>query len=229
MSMSQKLLTRILSSIVLVPLALALMAFKITFLIFVFIAFVICLSEWAGMVRAVPKGKAGIALIGLTYIPVAFLCFIAMRFMPDGLFIIVTLLIAVWASDVGAYAVGKLVGGAKWVPHISPNKTWAGLGGAMLGSALVMPWWTLYYSYDLLLESTLIEMIIIQVAYFLFGLALGFICQLGDLFISVFKRRAGVKDTGHLIPGHGGLLDRIDSLMLGSIFFFLALTLLSLS
>jgi phosphatidate cytidylyltransferase len=209
-----------------IPLALFLMAYKITFIILLLLAFMIAVYEWAGLVRATSGRKIFVSLVGLIYIPACFISFAELRFMPEGLFIVVTLLIAVWASDIGAYTVGKLVGGPKWIPSISPNKTWAGLGGAMLGSACIMPWWTFYYSSELLSDASLIEMIIVQSAYFIFGGVLGFVCQIGDVFISVFKRWAGVKDTGRLIPGHGGLLDRIDSLMLGSAFFFLALKLM---
>jgi phosphatidate cytidylyltransferase len=110
------------------------------------------------------------------------------------------LFVAVWASDTGAYLLGRLIGGPKLWPAVSPNKTWAGLCGAALGAALiglagafVMP------GGDLRLV--------------LAGAGIGLIGQTGDLFESHVKRRAGAKDSGTLIPGHGGALDRLDSLL----------------
>src|SRR5262249_38086187 len=110
--------------------------------------------------------------------------------------------------DIGAYAVGSVVGGPKLAPVISPKKTWAGLFGGM-ALAMILGYGALK-GFDI--HPPL-------------GMALApllaLIAQMGDLFKSFFKRRAGVKDSGHLIPGHGGMLDRIDGLVF--VAFFLAL------
>lgn len=117
-------------------------------------------------------------------------------------------LVAVIATDIGAYAVGRLVGGAKIAPSISPSKTWSGLFGGMaaagLSTLLFFPW---VGDMDALMTWRS------PLYCFLIGAAIAVIAQMGDFFESWMKRRAGVKDSGHLIPGHGGLFDRVDGLM----------------
>lgn len=104
-----------------------------------------------------------------------------------------------WATDIFAYFAGRSIGGPKLAPRISPNKTWAGLIGGMAGAA-VLGWAT----------ATWFEM----ESFFLWmGAPMGLVAQLGDLYESWEKRRAGVKDSGSLLPGHGGVLDRLDGLL----------------
>ncbi len=105
------------------------------------------------------------------------------------------------AADTGAYMAGRLIGGPKLVPRISPNKTWAGLVGAILAAAAV-GWIT---SLVITLPSPWFLMMISG--------ALAVIEQAGDLFESFLKRHFGVKDSGRIIPGHGGVLDRVDGLL----------------
>ncbi len=114
-----------------------------------------------------------------------------------GFYLTLVFFVSMWASDIGAYFSGKFIGGAKMSPGISPNKTWAGYCGALILPALVVLGVAGAFSLPLLA----------------FGLALGVAGQAGDLFISWLKRDARMKDTGSLIPGHGGILDRIDSLI----------------
>jgi phosphatidate cytidylyltransferase len=105
----------------------------------------------------------------------------------------------VWATDIGAYFAGRAIGGPKLAPRLSPNKTWAGLiGGVALASLLAA---VLHRAYGLPLRLALTTP------------ALAVIAQAGDLYESWMKRRAGVKDSGTLIPGHGGVLDRLDGLV----------------
>jgi len=111
------------------------------------------------------------------------------------------LIVVVWASDIGAYAAGRLVGGPKLAPAISPGKTWSGAVGGLLAAVLVgeaagQALGTAAYGRAALVAALL-------------GLA----AQGGDLLESAIKRRFGVKDSGRLIPGHGGLLDRLDGLL----------------
>jgi phosphatidate cytidylyltransferase len=110
-------------------------------------------------------------------------------------------LAVVWTTDVGAYAIGKTLGGPRLAPHWSPGKTWAGLAGGMVCAALT-GWATTAY----LGISPALPIILISA-----GLAV--VEQFGDLAESLAKRRFGVKDTSGLIPGHGGLLDRLDGLL----------------
>ncbi len=137
-------------------------------------------------------------LLGAIYVGLSFGACYVLR-MDYGLMMTLAYFCMVWASDIGAYAVGKTVGGPKLGGSISPNKTWAGYGGALLFPALV----------GLIFFAHVPWLIVLG-----FGVFIGITGQSGDLIASWLKRRAGVKDSGNLIPGHGGLLDRIDALML---------------
>lgn len=119
--------------------------------------------------------------------------------------VILWLFVVVWTTDIGAYTIGRLVGGPKLAPRISPNKTWSGFfGGLLLATACG----------SLLLVE--LELMAGPGAVFASG-GLSLVGQAGDLLESWIKRRFGVKDTGKLIPGHGGLLDRVDSLITASV------------
>ena len=107
----------------------------------------------------------------------------------------------VWATDTGAYVAGRKIGGPKLAPRVSPNKTWAGLFGGMAAAAVVG-----------LVASALVAGVTPWIAAPL-SAALAVVEQAGDLFESAVKRRFGVKDSSNLIPGHGGVLDRVDGLL----------------
>jgi phosphatidate cytidylyltransferase len=112
------------------------------------------------------------------------------------------LMLVTWATDIFAYFAGRSIGGPKLAPKISPNKTWAGLIGGMAGAAVVgaVAAWLFGIS--------------AEVPDFLWlGAPMGLLAQLGDLYESSVKRRLGVKDSGALLPGHGGVLDRLDGLL----------------
>jgi phosphatidate cytidylyltransferase len=117
------------------------------------------------------------------------------------------LLLALWASDTCAYFFGKSFGKRLLVPHISPKKTWAGLLGAMVGSTVILALGHRLFSFGVL-ESLGI------------GVLLGVLGQLGDIFESAGKRVCAVKDSSSLIPGHGGILDRIDSFIFSAPFLY---------
>jgi phosphatidate cytidylyltransferase len=107
--------------------------------------------------------------------------------------------VVTWATDIMAYFAGRAIGGPKLAPRVSPNKTWAGLLGGMAGAGLfgwLMAW---YFEMEPLFHWL--------------GAPMGAIAQAGDLYESWEKRRAGVKDSGTLLPGHGGVLDRLDGLL----------------
>ena len=117
----------------------------------------------------------------------------------DGLALVLWIFIVTWATDIGAYFVGRAFGRVKLAPSISPGKTVAGLYGGMVGATILAGAWVLFAS---------LKPILLMLAP-LFALA----AQGGDLFESWMKRRAGVKDSGRWLPGHGGLLDRLDGLV----------------
>lgn len=112
------------------------------------------------------------------------------------------LMLVTWATDIFAYFAGRSIGGPKLAPRISPNKTWAGLIGGMAGAAAVgaVAAWLFGLSEEV-------------PAFLWLGAPMGLLAQLGDLYESSVKRRRGVKDSGTLLPGHGGVLDRLDGLL----------------
>jgi len=117
-----------------------------------------------------------------------------------GFLAVLFLLLTVWATDTGAYFAGRLIGGAKLSPKVSPNKTWSGLAGGVVAGGIVGAAFALSR-----LELSLGHMIVA-------GVLLGAVSQAGDLLESALKREYGVKDASALIPGHGGFMDRIDGL-----------------
>jgi len=140
---------------------------------------------------------AGVAYVGVPCLAMAWL-----RAMPDdGLATLLWVLALVWATDTGAYIAGRGLGGPKLAPRISPNKTWAGLIGGMVAAAMTG------VVASFLLESAAAWITVLVSA------ALAVIEQAGDLFESAVKRHFGVKDSSRLIPGHGGVLDRVDGLL----------------
>jgi phosphatidate cytidylyltransferase len=138
---------------------------------------------------------------GIPYVTVPPVALILLRDDPDGPATIVWMLALVVAADTGGYLVGRTVGGPKLAPRISPNKTWSGLGGAVAGAALVGLLTAFILNHTNVLMLTLISAVI------------GLLEQGGDLVESAFKRHFGVKDTSQIIPGHGGVLDRVDGLL----------------
>jgi phosphatidate cytidylyltransferase len=140
----------------------------------------------------------GVALVGLPAVALVWL-----RSIPElGLDLVLWLLIVVWSTDTAAYVVGRRVGGPRLAPSISPGKTWSGLSGGVIGASLasVITAWAL--GSERLVHAAGL------------GALFAILAQLGDLAESALKRRAGVKDSGSLIPGHGGVLDRVDGFLL---------------
>lgn len=119
-------------------------------------------------------------------------------------------LILIWSADIAAYFVGKKYGQTKLAPDISPGKTVAGMYGAMAAGALCGGILSLIYGFGLMIAADFVLLSILTVLISIYG----------DLFISVAKRQRGVKDTGTLLPGHGGILDRIDSLLAATPLFY---------
>jgi phosphatidate cytidylyltransferase len=145
---------------------------------------------------------------GVFYVCAAPLCVLILRQLPDaafgiphaGFWLVLAMFLAVWATDTGALIAGNLIGGPKLWPKMSPNKTWAGaFGGAVCAIAATV------------ILFACLHANVIGAA--LFGLAMSVVGQVGDLFESWIKRRVGRKNSGSLIPGHGGVLDRIDSIL----------------
>jgi phosphatidate cytidylyltransferase len=135
------------------------------------------------------------------------------RFQPEGSWLILLLLLIVWAADTGAYFAGKTFGKQKLAPQISPGKTRVGLLGGLIAAPLIA-----------LLATNLMPMINIEPSsIILLSLVTALASVAGDLVISLHKRTSGCKDSGNLLPGHGGVLDRLDSLLSAGPFFALGL------
>lgn len=198
---------RTLSALVLIPIVIGLVIWGgWTYGITLAIVIGIAVSEWMQLTaRITPHTGKRILLgvLGLIYLELSFFEMAYLRlYMTDGDYWILVLFLAIWSSDTLAYFIGKNIGGPKMAPTVSPNKTWSGYIGALLGPALVLAAEQIFRSGTFLPESIL------------FGIMIGITGQSGDLLESLMKRKAGVKDSGNLIPGHGGILDRIDALLL---------------
>lgn len=126
---------------------------------------------------------------------------------------VLLLMLLVWGADSGAYVAGRLWGRTRLAPRVSPGKTWAGVYGAMVVAVLVAAGAGLWFGFGWEAQSSLV----------LLGLVTVLFSIVGDLFESMVKRIAGVKDSGQLLPGHGGVLDRIDSVTAAAPVFVLGL------
>ncbi|HEV2397237.1 MAG TPA: phosphatidate cytidylyltransferase [Candidatus Sulfotelmatobacter sp.] len=166
---------------------------------------------------------AAASVFAFTYIALPMGMLVQLRQQWAGAFYLLYLLPVVWAGDIFAYFVGKSIGRHLMAPRISPKKTWEGAAASVIASVAVG--WLLFY-YSLPISSALLRAGLIERRDGLFGLerpslvpiiiltiVLNVAAQLGDLVESLIKRGAGVKDSGSILPGHGGMLDRIDALL----------------
>lgn len=142
------------------------------------------------------------AAFGVFYIGAPCLCLVWLRQMPQGEWWTLMLFAVTWAADIAAFGVGSALKGPKLWPRFSPNKTWSGFAGGLVGAILVGA--LMSYAPPFRLNPAAAGLI---------GFVGGLATMAGDLWESMLKRRFGVKDSGDLIPGHGGLMDRVDGLM----------------
>ena len=170
--------------------------------LFVLVIALFAYAWWGSTTADAGIRDIALSFFGASYIglPLTFLTLI--RDLPFGLPISIGLVISVAASDSFAYFAGSMFGRHKLAPKISPKKSWEGLAGGAVGAILV--WW---------ITGTLIEPGFDLWVAVLFGVAITLAALVGDLFASRIKREAGVKDSGTLLPGHGGMFDRIDSML----------------
>jgi len=153
------------------------------------------------------------AVQGLVLISGAWLALSWLRIHPQGSWWILLLLVIIWVADVAAYFTGRKFGKRKLAPAISPGKTWAGVAGAAVIAPLAA---IACIRLSPLPEMALLSTVLLTLLTVTTSIG-------GDLFISLHKRAVGVKDSGKLFPGHGGVLDRFDSLISGSVFFVLGM------
>ena len=150
------------------------------------------------------RARPYLLLLGTLYIAPALLALLWLR-TGDGIDMLLVLLI-VWATDIGAYLAGRWFGGRKLAPSISPGKTWSGAAGGIVGAALVAA--GMIASLGHAIGGTPSILLFVLVC-----LLLSVVAQAGDLMESAIKRKFGVKDSGWLVPGHGGLFDRLDGVL----------------
>ena len=162
---------------------------------------------WCGRVS---KGIVGFLVLVPTWAAMVYI-----RELDQGPWLIVYMFLMVWGADTGAYFAGKRFGKRKLMPHVSPAKSWAGIGGATLAVLLVSMITQQYLHFSQNLSFGI----------YILALVLLFVSVVGDLTESMFKRQCGIKDSGSILPGHGGIMDRIDSLTAAAPVFALCLIL----
>lgn len=205
LKISPNLQKRIISAGILAPIILYIvMTGGFLFSALVVVTTIVMSFEWVGMVSK-PKADGSETNFnkwrngGILYISIFALSLLYLRNMSGGTGAIFLMLSIVWATDIAAYFTGRTFKGPKIYPKISPNKTWSGLAGGTLGAVGVGFFASAFF------DISLVTLLLICGVF-------APISQAGDFFESWVKRKFGVKDSGDIIPGHGGLLDRIDGI-----------------
>ena len=212
--MSSNFKKRIFTSIGLFFLVLLIFKFNLALIYCLILIGVISILEFLQITKKILRNKLGQILINKFFILYIFL-FCYLFFILSNQFnlklIIYILLLGCVASDIGGFIFGKTFKGPK-LTKTSPNKTYAGALGSIFLTMLIM--------------AILLNLIMTQFTFkiLLIGLIVSIACQLGDLFFSLLKRKAKIKDTGNILPGHGGILDRIDGILIGMPVGFITLT-----
>ena len=204
--MSSELIKRILSSLVLIPIFFFfIIKGSYLFTIFLLICLVVIFYEWHMMSK-----KKSYRVFGFIFLLISFYTIYKLRIDNDYWFILFITMICV-STDIGGYVFGNILKGPK-LTKISPNKTYAGMiGGYLLSILSTIIFADFYFRYEL------------SIKLFIFVMIISTISQLGDLVISYYKRLSKIKDTGKIIPGHGGLLDRVDGMIFAFPFAYLIL------
>ena len=166
---------------------------------------VLSILEFLNLSRKIFKNKLGLILLNIFFISYIFIfCFIFLMFFNNSLlkYTLSIILFGCIASDIGGFIFGKIFKGPK-LTKISPNKTYSGAIGSIVLTLITVSFLFYYF-----LKIFNVDIIIL-------ALVVSIFCQLGDLLFSLLKRKAKVKDTGNILPGHGGVLDRLDGIYLG--------------
>tara|TARA_Y100000591_G_scaffold317114_1_gene326453 strand:- start:111 stop:770 length:660 start_codon:yes stop_codon:yes gene_type:complete len=194
---------RLISSIILILLTfLVVFEGKTFFYIFLLIAFLISSYEWLKMIK-----RADIKFLGILFLLFSF--YSAFYFREQNLEGFLLIILICVSTDIGGYIFGNLFKGPK-LSKISPNKTQSGMIGGFVLSLIASSIFVLQYSNDIYIDQNLIEN---NLKLVILILSISSVSQVGDLIISFFKRSSKIKNTGNIIPGHGGLLDRIDGMI----------------
>ena len=216
--MNMELQKRLLSSLIMLPTALFLIlkgSFFFTF--FLFVVFIATIKEWLDMCK---KNKL-MKFLGVIFLIISFYLAYILR-IKEGAYVFIFIVLISVCTDIGGYIFGKLLKGPK-ITKISPNKTFSGVVGGFIISLIGA---LVFYEYmPITLSSNFGEFISFDLYLFFIILMISMISQIGDLIISYFKRQAKIKDSGQLLPGHGGFLDRVDGMIFAIPFSFLILNL----
>lgn len=200
---------RVISSLIMIPFAVYAIFFSANlFLFFMIAATVLMVFEWCDMTQSV-RGRTKWRLIGFLYITIPIFCLIKIRLIDAD--VLLWMFLVIWSSDICAYFTGKIIGGKKLAPSISPGKTWSGFFGALALATIVGLFTSFMFIGDM-------------VFFIIISMIISIVSQISDLMESKFKRIFNVKDSGHIIPGHGGILDRLDGVMLTSPLVLLLMT-----
>lgn len=203
---NEELQKRIIAAGVMIPVALVIVLVGgMLFTTLVLLLSIIMAFEWGNILSQGNKKFTDSQLLkwrifAILYIAVPAISLIYIVGLDSGISIIIFMLLLIWATDIAAYFAGRLIGGPKLIPSISPKKTWAGLLGGMLAAAIIGA-----------LAAIPLALSFMSLA--MFGAFVAVVAQAGDFCESWIKRQFGVKDSGTLIPGHGGLMDRVDGLL----------------
>ena len=216
--MNMELQKRLLSSLIMLPTALFLiLKGSIFFTFFLFVVFIATIKEWLEMCK---KNKL-MKFLGVIFLIISFYLAYILR-IKEGAYVFIFIVLISVCTDIGGYIFGKLLKGPK-ITKISPNKTFSGVVGGFIISLIGA---LIFYEYMPISFSFNFEKFISFDLYLFFIiLMISMISQVGDLIISYFKRQAKIKDTGQLLPGHGGFLDRVDGMIFAIPFSFLILNL----
>lgn len=147
------------------------------------------------------------SVLGFVILLSAWLSLVLLKQEPNGAQKIILLLFMVWGADIGAYFAGRAWGNSKLAPNVSPGKTWAGAFGGLVAAMIIAVVFS--FLFDLLDTASLFQWF----QFALLGALIAILSIFGDLAESMLKRFRGIKDSGQLLPGHGGIMDRIDSLV----------------
>jgi len=199
--MDNELFKRIVSSLILLPVSMYIIIYdNLIFKLFLVICLIVSLYEWLSMKKNQLFNFSGLFFLLFTFILAYKLRY---DFNENYTYFLITILVCVF-TDIGGYIFGKIFKGPK-LTKISPNKTYSGMIGGFLLSILAI---------QILLDLKFLNIDInLSINNFLFIFFVSLSSQIGDICISYFKRKSKIKDTGKLIPGHGGLLDRIDGII----------------
>ena len=192
---------RIASSLIMIPLAIYAVFFSANVFLYFAVAIAVLMTfEWCDMTKDI-RGKSKWRLIGFLYISIPVFCLVKIRLLDAN--ILFWMMLIIWATDIAAYFTGRLIGGKKLAPSISPGKTWSGFFGGLVAAAILGFFTAFMFVGDLRFLLVL-------------AMVLSVVSQISDLVESKFKRVFNVKDSGNIIPGHGGVLDRLDGFIFTS-------------